>query len=1290
MPLMRIVLTVRLDISSLVVAVFFFFFSNLVNKPTIICHRSTTVYPSRILATRELSHYIIVIINQVPGFLLSIEAHVKNWVGRSESLGVGLLPSTTRIRSPCSHPRTASSRVAHDPIQPAALPSQQSSVTNPQDEQNEKPLAMTSNSSLPSNPTQSQDDTCHNPRQPPNQPAGLTHPEPSIHESSSLPPIPSLPTNSYSNHHQRLMQAHRLNSKPSAIGPDHLSPATSSSWSIEGRLGRQRLPVLQHLTHLPSIKSNTVPVFSSPLAQSSKIDSDQHEDVDEQNGSDKHISPSSQPVPQPSRQGITLQPTATNSNEENRNSPVGQPSLTVSNPSNQRNDYESSISSFDPRIEGSPNFSSRASSSTWSRNSEDGDPDQSSRVPRASQPSPSQSIGRKTSLNKSGAGPTMNRKDVVRMGSPLRHVTHLGPGLSSPVDNTESSQLSTGIVRRPPCAAVSTSTTHVFLRTIRISLQRIIKPPSQSHYQSVLFGSPTPRRKSTLNPMASLNQYQFFSSSSPSNSILSVSASSPSTSSISNENPPNITAASVPTAPAFTMISDSTPRRSSDPTQVPPAISSQSKAHSRPIHHQSSPSLLDRTTTPQQARGTPAQRQSGASVQHSRKMSLASPPGSNSTAHRRNSLIFTPGAHSSSSTGPNHHYNKSTLSAALANNSSSAPPAPINTRIFKFTIQSYDFNPSAQNPSRSWEYRPQPTIVQVTPIPCIAARPSGRFRIDARSNVTFPVVSSLTSPDIYGFAYGPGVAPTDQHSAVSRSPVESLSGGFSLLRQARITASTPSYDPLLADHDRSAHRSGGSVQGMSLGVGSFGPSRNSEPSPASLASPIAISSISGSGEGGSPIQYSARSGSNRLVGKEVQRNRSTSLFSLISSEDNSPYPTGQHSAIPTPAMITGAIDSPSGQQVVRPVASASGGYHTNPSSLSPHRSSTFCPWSIEAFIKLSLFPSGSSQNHRTSIVPGSGPSTEDFAKIIIQSRSAKIQKWKQQQQTHNKRLFGQPDLVSDSQRGESVGGVSQQREGSSRLDAPFSTFGLFTRHRRRESVQKPTDPSKGLTSNTITGRTLSRNNLNHHEMSERFLQPTDGFVPERPRIHPSLLPRHQRQLPVREKTAEIGSTKRRTETTQACYQPTKTIRGISISMDRPNLHQINKSCWDPTEQKLSDLGLNEHGLFPPIDPMRKSASNLTVPSLHPSTNSSGPTILREIEWVDWLDDYRRMKEAKLRAEGQDHAESLAGSDIKPDSDPVQEELPPFKILTILLRLILRCLSYLKMIPNPCPIAPMFP
>ncbi|POW09583.1 hypothetical protein PSTT_06766 [Puccinia striiformis] len=1333
---------------------------------------------------------------------------------------------------------------AHDPIQPAALPSQQSSVTNPQDEQNEKPLAMTSNSSLPSNPTQSQDDTCHNPRQPPNQPAGLTHPEPSIHESSSLPPIPSLPTNSYSNHHQRLMQAHRLNSKPSAIGPDHLSPATSSSSSqlmdsdadplsnqSGGRSKEDSVDSAYQSSSIsltyPSIKSNTVPVFSSPLAQSSKIDSDQHEDVDEQNGSDKHISPSSQPVPQPSRQGITLQPTATNSNEENRNSPVGQPSLTVSNPSNQRNDYESSISSFDPRIEGSPNFSSRASSSTWSRNSEDGDPDQSSRVPRASQPSPSQSIGRKTSLNKSGAGPTMNRKDVVRMGSPLRHVTHLGPGLSSPVDNTESrSSESKGVrstdesAQKPtsqpalsddllaPQSALPQPTSSLGLSASRSneSSSPLVSPTSQS----VLFGSPTPRRKSTLNPMASLNQYQFFSSSSPSNSILSVSASSPSTSSISNENPPNITAASVPTAPAFTMISDSTPRRSSDPTQVPPAISSQSKAHSRPIHHQSSPSLLDRTTTPATSsrntspasiRSVPAavfspvpsntspsnygnQR---SSVQHSRKMSLASPPGSNSTAHRRNSLIFTPGAHSSSSTGPNHHYNKSTLSAALANNSSSAPPFPpieaIKLKRVPTSVRiASELRPSTQGYSNSPSSHMTSTPLLKTPH---GPGSTGPNLLSSRSPLSHvsqpdPLADFVLTPDPMSPSQlylasphpismvshtAPGVAPTDQHSAVSRSPVESLSGGFSLLRQARITASTPSYDPLLADHDRSAHRSGGSVQGMSLGVGSFGPSRNSEPSPASLASPIAISSISGSGEGGSvgssshdsrgqpgshfsmfshvsspasPYNIQRGPAQNRLVGKEVQRDRSTSLFSLISSEDNSPYPTGQHSAIPTPAMITGAIDSrrqsdqlsmspyslidasttASGQQVVRPVASASGGYHTNPSSLSvgtplessssstsSHRNHHQSPLGgLPASVQIAksssdqrstslteaprsahglsrhLSNSVSSRraalkNHRTSIVPGSGPSTEDFAKIIIQSRSAKIQKWKQQQQTHNKRLFGQPDLVSDSQRGESVGGVSQQREGSSRLDAPFSTFGSSLGIVEGSRFKNQLTPSKGLTSNTITGRTLSRNNLNHHEMSERFLQPTDGFVPERPRIPSFTAAPSPTTAAGKRKDSGDRIDEEEDRNNPGLLSTNKNHPGdfdldgsaqsssdqqVLLGERRPSSIRTIGAGKDPTEQKLSDLGLNEHGLFPPIDPMRKSASNLTVPSLHPSTNSSGPTILREIEWVDWLDDYRRMKEAKLRAEGQDHAESLAGSDIKPDSDPVQEELPPLQ------------------------------
>jgi hypothetical protein len=239
------------------------------------------------------------------------------------------------------------------------------------------------------------------------------------------------------------------------------------------------------------------------------------------------------------------------------------------------------------------------------------------------------------------------------------------------------------------------------------------------------------------------------------------------------------------------------------------------------------------------------------------------------------------------------------------------------------------------------------------------------------------------------------------------------------------------------------------------------------------------------------------------------------------------------------------------------------------------------------------------------------------------------------------------------------------------LDAPFSTYGSSLGIVEGSRFKKLT-PSSALSSNTITGRTLSKNNLSYHEMSERFLQPTEGFVPERPRIPSFTAAPSSANVAGKRKVSgsRIDEEEER--------NPPEQLSFTSNRLEDFNLDQLGQSSSDQqvlpsqrrpssirtigagksqSEQEPSELGFTEDGLFPPIDPMRKSASNLTVPSLQPSSGSSGPTALREIEWVDWLDDYRRMKEAKLRAEGQEKPESLADSDLKPDSNPVQAPPP---------------------------------
>ncbi|KNZ45695.1 AGC protein kinase [Puccinia sorghi] len=1167
-------------------------------------------------------------------------------------------------------------------------------------------------------------------------------------------------------------------------------PRTADDESLEATQSPSSLNFLQNLAFS---KPNTAPIFPSPLAHSSKIlSSDQP--------GQHHATPSQAPLPSSS----STQPNIISSDKILTSQP---------NSSIQRNDYDpTTSSSFDQRLEGTSHFSSRASSSTWSRNSEDSDLDHVSRQSRPSQSSPAQSIGRKTSLNKSGAGPVMNRKDIIRMGSPLRHVTQLGPGLS-PVDNTESRSSDLKAIKTieepsqnpspQPCSADNFLAPHSTSSSLGLappgtneSSSPLVSPTNQS----VLFGSPTPRRKSVLNSVASLNQYQFFSPSSPSNSILSVSASCPTTSP-SHESPQSIYHAPAHPIPAVTKISDITPRRSSDPTQVPLATSSHSKSQSRSLYHLSSHSPIDRTNTPaSSSRNTsPASARSvpGAifsspsghtspssnygnqqkSVHHSRKISLVSPPALNPAAPRRNSLIFTPDTGSSSSMVPNHHYNKSALSAALAHNSSSAPPfppieaiklkrVPTSVRVaqeLRPTSQPYPNSPSSSMNSAP-PYRSSVGLGNngsPHPLPSRSPLPHGSQQ-DPLADYTMTPNSVSSSPSYLASPphssalthTTPGPPPTDQQLLSTRSPAEPPSTGFSLLHHAHKVASNRSTGASSGDHE--SHWSGGSVQGINLGLGSVGASRNFDPSPASLASPIAISCLSGSGEGGSigssshdskgqpgshfssmfshvsspaiPHNIQRSLAQNRLASKGVQRDRSTSLYSMISSsEGNSPYLARGSAAIPTAGMNSGTIESSrhsdqlsmspfsmvdasiaaSGHQHLHPPASASGGCHTNPSSLSvgtPKESSSSSasshrnhhhrpiltggiPNSLQAVkstsdqrstslseasppsrsISRHLSNSASSRraalkNHRTSIIPGSGPSTEDCAKIIIQSRSAKIQKWKQQQQTNSNRLLGQSGLPCDAHTPESAGKKrANQAEVAIGLEAPMTTFGSSLGIFEGSRYKSQLIPSSALASTTITGRTICKNNSNHNVMTERFLQPTESSIPERPRI-PSFS-----AAPVATKAAgkrKVSESRIDEEEERNNPLPSSSHHEIP---DEPGLEGSDQILFSgerrPSsirtigagrnpEQGASELHLNHEGLFPPADPMRKSASNLTVHSVQASTVSSGPTALREIEWVDWLDDYRRMKEAKLRAEGHENSESLADTDfIKSEGNP---------------------------------------
>ncbi|KNZ60112.1 AGC protein kinase [Puccinia sorghi] len=269
-----------------------------------------------------------------------------------------------------------------------------------------------------------------------------------------------------------------------------------------------------------------------------------------------------------------------------------------------------------------------------------------------------------------------------------------------------------------------------------------------------------------------------------------------------------------------------------------------------------------------------------------------------------------------------------------------------------------------------------------------------------------------------------------------------------------------------------------------------------------------------------------------------------------------------------------------------------------------------------------------SKDHRTSIIPGSFPSNKDFAKIIIQSQSAKIQKWKQQQQTNSNHHLSQSGWPADAQMPKSAG--------------------------RKQAIQ-------------------AENNPYHYEMPERFLQHTKRSVHER------------LQIPSFSASPEATKAAGKLKVSESCINKEEERNNPLPLLShhkrkrRPSLIQtigaaeiLNKkhpNCTSTmTEQEASTLHLNLEGLFLPANPMCKSAANLMVLWVQASTASSwlvlvlacllpcklGTKISCTKEWVDGLNDCRQMNKAKLRAKGHENSESLANFNfIKSEEPPSQ-------------------------------------
>ncbi|EGG02429.1 RIM15-related serine/threonine-protein kinase [Melampsora larici-populina 98AG31] len=932
-----------------------------------------------------------------------------------------------------------------------------------------------------------------------------------------------------------------------------------------------------------------------------------------------------------------------------------------------------------------------------SRTSDDSDPEHTSRVSNSIQTSthpqsqPYQATSnRKNSLNKSGTGPSLARKENVRMGSPLRHVTHLDPGPTSASDTSIERSRSESITHRD--AEIRSDSL-----TPQLGKHRIISPgpsstalglhssPILSSTTPLLPDSPISRHKSLLNPISAGTHLSTNLAQISPLDLHSVPSSCP-----------QIQARKAAFLTSIEAASTSSP-------------GSTAKGHgSRPIHHHSSPSLAtpssvkaaysavntstmgtSNITNPNHPSSYPHVPASPYQphyqlTQHGRQPSIASSSANQSTGTssssppRRHSLVFTSSSTSgpaASPTKPNYQYhNKSALSAALANNSTSAPPFPpieairiqrvptsVRTAQDLRLSSSVHMGVTSSPVTSSNPFSPTPGFSSTTSksIPAPVGIPGG-------SNNFTSSLSSAFSPPIAGSV----LASEMPNPLNDNSPVGSMASEVSSQRGYLIPGlkSTGVSSGSVAEAGSSwssssiSGRSGGGPR-LSMGMLSNVPSLASPinfPSPTAPPGADAASNSSsqdsrrmstsfspffmpGSSPSTShPITAQAigtpHSSPSQPIDQFASRDRSTSVFSVFSEEG--PYsrraptrggavttsgghlPSGtatgssHHSDEPSLSSFSGAAASGSGSGIG--TGTGLSGYsnpslgtkadrkHQSKSSIT-HRSlggaGTSYPYGCpvrsvrHGSSSLSSRHGGLASSHRTSIASGPGPSTEDFAKIIIQSRTAKIHKWKQQHM--HKKVF--PDTFQ----------ALPARSSQSALQQLTPEIGPSSSSEARLSHESE--------SNFLTARPGQSG-----EFDSRYLRPLPGLLPERKRI-PDFGPlsaspegRSSGFLDQQEEHYERPNALKRSSSTKTIGTTNRLGEELALS-----------TSVDPNEL------LDPHSGFSPRD-------------LSGDVNEPGQ--FKEIEWVDWLDDYRRMKEAKLRAE----KEAQMNTAEKNDMEEVEE------------------------------------
>ncbi|KAH8926258.1 hypothetical protein BT69DRAFT_1014424 [Atractiella rhizophila] len=77
--------------------------------------------------------------------------------------------------------------------------------------------------------------------------------------------------------------------------------------------------------------------------------------------------------------------------------------------------------------------------------------------------------------------------------------------------------------------------------------------------------------------------------------------------------------------------------------------------------------------------------------------------------------------------------------------------------------------------------------------------------------------------------------------------------------------------------------------------------------------------------------------------------------------------------------------------------------YPNPPNASPIVASSNSEWNLSASVSAGATDGARRNSHRTSVVPGATPSTDEYAKIIMQARNAKLRKWVPSPGQHTRR-----------------------------------------------------------------------------------------------------------------------------------------------------------------------------------------------------------------------------------------------------------------------------------------------